>query len=110
MAEAVYWIEAGASAAAGSGSTLAAAPIDVGPILREHLFDKVPTVIMTSATLATAGQVRFLPVPRRADCKPTSLCLGSPFDYQRAGRADPAGRHARPERRAGRATSGRRST
>ena len=52
--DSVYWIERGG----GRGRlriTLAAAPIDVGPVLREHLFNKVPTVVMTSATLATAG-------------------------------------------------------
>ena len=32
---------------------MAAAPVDVGPILREHLFSVVPTVVMTSATLST---------------------------------------------------------
>ncbi len=52
--DSVYWIDRGG----GRGRlriTLAAAPIDVGPVLREHLFNKVPTVVMTSATLATAG-------------------------------------------------------
>ena len=51
-----------AAAAAGRGMTLAAAPLDVGPALREQLFDKVPTVIMTSATLGRRARrlVRFL--------------------------------------------------
>ena len=53
--DSVYWIER----AVGRGRmriTLSAAPIDVGPILRENLFSKVPSVIMTSATLATGGR------------------------------------------------------
>ena len=53
MAEAVYWVEA-VRTRRGQRISLAATPINVGPILREHLFNKVPTVVMTSATLATA--------------------------------------------------------
>ena len=48
MAEAVFWVEATRSRR-GQRISLAATPVDVGPILREHLFNKVPTVIMTSA-------------------------------------------------------------
>ena len=39
--------------------TLAAAPLDVGPALREELFGKVPSVIMTSATLTVGRQGSF---------------------------------------------------
>jgi ATP-dependent DNA helicase DinG len=35
--------------------SLAASPVDVGPMLRGALFDRVPTVICTSATLATSS-------------------------------------------------------
>jgi len=52
--ESVYWIDRAFSRSR-LRITLAAAPIDVGPVLREHLFAKVPTVVMTSATLATGG-------------------------------------------------------
>src|SRR5690606_15087020 len=34
--------------------------IDMGPVLRETLFDRVPTVLMTSATLATSGGFTFV--------------------------------------------------
>jgi ATP-dependent DNA helicase DinG len=61
---------------------LAAAPIDVGPLLREHLFSKVPTVIMTSATLATAGGSMDYFKSRIGLDQVESLCLGSPFDYR----------------------------
>jgi ATP-dependent DNA helicase DinG len=54
MADSVYWIDRAFSRTR-LRITLAAAPIDVGPILREHLFMRVPTVVMTSATLATRG-------------------------------------------------------
>lgn len=55
MPDSVYWIEKGFSRSR-LRITLAAAPIDVGPILRRHLFAQVPSVIMTSATLATGGR------------------------------------------------------
>lgn len=39
---------------------LNAAPLDLSFVLRDTLFDKVPTVVLTSATLATQGNFRFL--------------------------------------------------
>jgi ATP-dependent DNA helicase DinG len=48
----VYWIESYQSRRGVPRVTLAAAPLDIGPTMREQLFDKVPTVIMTSATLS----------------------------------------------------------
>ena len=54
-----------------------AAPLDVGPILRDELFAKVPSVIMTSATLATAGRFDFF---NRASacCKPMRCAWAAP--------------------------------
>jgi ATP-dependent DNA helicase DinG len=49
---AVYWVDSNYSRRGTPRLTLAAAPIDVGPALREQLFDQVPTVILTSATLS----------------------------------------------------------
>lgn len=52
---------------------LCASPIDVGPVLREHLYNETASVIMTSATLATgrSGTARrpvrpIMPQPPRA--------------------------------------------
>jgi ATP-dependent DNA helicase DinG len=85
MAEAVYWIEAARTRrhpqAGARRISLAATPVDIGPILREHLFNKVPTVIMTSATLATAGKFDFFQ-SRVGLLQAASLSLGSPFNYQ----------------------------
>ncbi|MFM2217281.1 MAG: putative ATP-dependent helicase DinG [Planctomycetota bacterium] len=53
---AVYWYEKRESRGVGrvfARLTLRSSPLDVGVYLREHLFQKVPSVIMTSATLAT---------------------------------------------------------
>ena len=61
--------------------SLGASPVDVGSTLRSRLFDRVPTVVCASATLATAGSFHFtrarLGVPPAAD----ELLLESPFDF-----------------------------
>ncbi|NQU24935.1 MAG: helicase, partial [Candidatus Nealsonbacteria bacterium] len=61
--------------------TLAAAPVDVGPVLREHLFEKTATVVMTSATLSTGGRFDFFQ-SRIGLTETETLCQGSPFDYR----------------------------
>ena len=49
----VYWIES-IKSRRGTAAHARRRPVDVGPALREQLFDKVPTVILTSATLSSA--------------------------------------------------------
>jgi ATP-dependent DNA helicase DinG len=51
----VYWLER-----RGRGVFLRASPIDVSGLLKDRLFEKVPTVILTSATLSSAGNFRFI--------------------------------------------------
>jgi ATP-dependent DNA helicase DinG len=51
----VYWIESSQGRRGLPRLKLAAAPIDIGPAMREQLFDKVPTVILTSATLSVGS-------------------------------------------------------
>ncbi|MDO5566336.1 MAG: helicase C-terminal domain-containing protein, partial [Planctomycetia bacterium] len=52
--EYVYWLDQRISR--GSPRVdMQAAPVDVGPLLREYLFSKTSTVIMASATLSTRG-------------------------------------------------------
>ncbi len=51
----VYWLER-----RGRGVFLRASPIDVSGLLQDKLFEKVPTVILTSATLSSAGNFRFI--------------------------------------------------
>jgi ATP-dependent DNA helicase DinG len=110
MAEAVYWVEA-VRTRRGQRISLAATPIDVGPILREHLFNKVPTVVMTSATLATATRARVAEFDffqsRVGLTQTASLSLGSPFNYQEQaelvlleGMPDPGGEAQRYEQTA----------
>jgi ATP-dependent DNA helicase DinG len=103
--ESVYWIEE-SFARRRRRTTLACAPIDIGPTLREQLFDKVPTVIMTSATLATGGSFDFF--RSRVGLTDTrTLKLGSPFNYEQQaelilleGMPDPGADAAGYERRA----------
>jgi ATP-dependent DNA helicase DinG len=51
----VYWVER-----RGRGVFLRASPIDVSGMLQDKLFEKVPTVVLTSATLSSAGNFRFI--------------------------------------------------
>jgi ATP-dependent DNA helicase DinG len=76
----VYWVEVSGEQA--QRITLASAPIEVGPVLQEHLFKKGPTVILTSATLSIGGSAGFGHFQHRLgldDC--ATLQLGSPFNY-----------------------------
>jgi ATP-dependent DNA helicase DinG len=50
----VYWMER-----RGRGLFLRASPIDVSTLLQDKLFERVETVVMTSATLASAGSFNF---------------------------------------------------
>ncbi|HEX3998415.1 MAG TPA: helicase C-terminal domain-containing protein [Pirellulales bacterium] len=80
----VYWAERSASRRGRQRIELAAAPIDVGPILREWLFDKTPTVVLTSATLSIGRSASFDFFKSRIGLTQSdSEKLGSPFDYAR---------------------------
>lgn len=105
---AVYWVDA-AVRRGRERLTLAAAPVDVGPALREHLFNQIPTVVMTSATLATGGESFDFFKSRVGLTQTETLCLGSPFNYREQaqlilldGMPDPSSDTAAYERQAGR--------
>ena len=51
----VYWVER-----RGRGVFLRASPIDVSTLLQDKLFERVETVVLTSATLASAGGFDFI--------------------------------------------------
>jgi ATP-dependent DNA helicase DinG len=78
----VYWIDV--TAGNPPKVELCSAPIEVGPALHDLLYTKVPTVIMTSATLSAGGSVAgFRHFQGRLGldgCK--TLLLGSPFNYR----------------------------
>ncbi len=74
----VYWMER-----RGRGMFLRASPIDVSTLLQEKLFDRVETVVLTSATLASAGNFTF--VRERlglAEEKTDELIAPSSYDYE----------------------------
>jgi ATP-dependent DNA helicase DinG len=72
----VYWLER-----RGRGVFLQATPIDASGILNDRLFSQVETVVLTSATLTSAGSFGFirsrLGVERAAE-----LIAGSNYDYR----------------------------
>ena len=76
----VYWIEG--TADAGRKLCLASAPIEVGPILRQQVFDRIPSVILTSATLSAGGAGGFEHIKQRLGFPDhPAIQLGSPFNY-----------------------------
>ena len=80
--EHVYWVELNEGRS--RRISLCAAPLDVGPVLRELLFDRTRSVVMTSATLAAAGDDNFDYLLDGFGSPPArTLRLGSPFDFER---------------------------
>jgi ATP-dependent DNA helicase DinG len=78
----VYWVDV--SGERGQRVMLACAPIDVGEALQEQLYAKVPSVILTSATLSVgSGPAGFEHFQRRLGLgESATLQLGSPFNYR----------------------------
>jgi ATP-dependent DNA helicase DinG len=64
---------------------LAAVPLDLAPILKSALFDRVETVVLTSATLAAGREFTFLEERLGLDLAPSRVMireiLPSPFDF-----------------------------
>ena len=79
--DAVYWIEIGGRQR--RFTRLLCAPIEVGPVLRDELFNKVDTVVLTSATLAVGRQSFDFIKGRLGLTQTQEKKLGSPFDYRR---------------------------
>jgi len=71
----VYWVEA-----RGRGVYLQATPIDVSQTLSSRLFEKLGTVVLTSATLAVAGEFDYLQ-KRLGLPNSRTLRVESPYDY-----------------------------
>jgi ATP-dependent DNA helicase DinG len=80
---AVRWIEV-----RGRERTVAATsvPLDLAPILREDLFKRLSTVVVTSATLAAEQRFEFLASRLGLDepeLEPVTGIFASPFDFRR---------------------------
>ncbi len=74
----VHWLEL-----RGRGVFLQASPVDVSSLLKEKLFDKVDTCILTSATLSSNGSFNFIRDRLGLDREKTNtLVAHSSFDYE----------------------------
>jgi ATP-dependent DNA helicase DinG len=83
LAGAVYWVESSWNRRGTPRLTLAASPVDVGPALREQLFQRVPTVVLTSATLSIGREPSFDFFRQRIGLTQSDeLRLDSPFNYR----------------------------
>jgi len=83
----VQWIAAGKGRRGSGSARLAAAPIEVGPTLRSHLFEALETTVLTSATLTVHGSFEHL-LGRLGAAADVDQALAlrqavfpSPFDY-----------------------------
>ena len=75
----VYWLER-----RGRGVFLRASPIDVSGLLQDKLFEKVETVVMTSATLSSGGNFKFVRERLGLDREKTDdLIAPSTFNYEK---------------------------
>jgi len=78
----VRWME---RTARGGHIQLSAVPLDLAPILRSLLFDRLRTVVLTSATLAAGGDFGFLEsrLGLAGEESPVKVreVFASPFDY-----------------------------
>jgi ATP-dependent DNA helicase DinG len=72
----VYWIER-----RNRGVYLQAVPINISNLLAEKLFDKVPSTILTSATLSVEGGFDYL-IKRLGIPYARTLNVASPFNFQ----------------------------
>ena len=100
LAGQVYWIETRGERH--SRVVLASAPIEVGPALQEQLYAKVPTVVLTSATLSAGGRpASATSSSGSASTEAEDAPARQPVQLPRAGRAAPVPRHARPVGRPG---------
>ena len=81
--ESVYWADSNINRRGYPVVSISAAPVDIAPLLREHLFGKTRSVVMTSATLAVGKGASFDFFKSRIGLTQSeSLQLGSPFNYR----------------------------
>ena len=90
----VRWLEwRGKSRGKNRNLVIASAPIEVGDLLREHLFEKVETAALCSATLATKDSFAFLrsrigllddtSIEYDVNLEINESIINSPFDFDR---------------------------
>ncbi|NJD39347.1 MAG: helicase [Geobacter sp.] len=82
--ESCRWLEA-RQTSRGSQATVCVAPLEVAETIKSALFDPIPTVVLTSATLTVGGSFGYLRRRTGLDLlepeRLQELLLASPFDY-----------------------------
>ena len=78
--DSVFWVE---HTGARRTVALMSAPVEVGPLLREHLFNEIPSVILTSATLSVGSDDFSFFRSRVGLTDGSDSRHGSPYDYRR---------------------------
>ncbi|MCA9955939.1 MAG: hypothetical protein KC434_14515, partial [Anaerolineales bacterium] len=79
----IYWVEVFRERI-----SLHAAPLHVGPLVQSNIFEALETVVLTSATMRTAGpdareEANFAYIRERLHAYDVDeLAVGSPFDYK----------------------------
>ncbi len=82
--DSVYWLERTFTRRGDLRMEMHAAPIDISRQMRESLFQQVPSVIMTSATVSTGREGGFEFFQSRVGAAGSLTAkLGSPFDFGR---------------------------
>jgi ATP-dependent DNA helicase DinG len=76
----VYWVEIQPN---GYRLSLHSAPLHIGQLMERYLWHEKSSVILTSATLTTAGEFDYLR-GRLSAQDADELALGSPFDFETA--------------------------
>lgn len=72
----IYWLEVSRER-----SSLHAAPLHVGPLVEEHLWNRLETAVLTSTTLRSGPDFSFLRERLNADGV-RAVAVGSPFNYR----------------------------
>ncbi|MBL4885172.1 MAG: DEAD/DEAH box helicase [Planctomycetaceae bacterium] len=81
LEDAVYWGEV--SRGRQQRIKLVSAPVEIGTILREELFNQIPSAILTSATIAVGSQSFGFVKNRLGLTSGAELKVGSPFDFKK---------------------------
>lgn len=76
----VYWIN---NARTADWLSMQSAPLHVGPLMEDYIWNAKNSVILTSATLRTAGSFEYMRGRLFADSA-KELSVGSPFDYKQS--------------------------
>jgi ATP-dependent DNA helicase DinG len=79
--ESVLWVEVKPRSVA-----IGASPIDIAQPFRDGVLFRIPSVVLTSATLSTGGDFSFLRARLGIDFDADELSSPAPFDYERQAR------------------------